>query len=483
MNGSRGADIFFWPFIKGRWTHEEHQAFLRGVRLYERAWEAVASLVVTRTVLQIRTHSQKYFAKINQGLKFPEEPYPSRYDVAAGKSGASAGAYLYDLPRLGQQRQQVKEQRGQQLQASRVGGDDAVAKHIPNSMPDFLAPPEQSPLFMQSRWGGGDDPYNFGGEVEPCLHHSSPLVGVEQPQEMQAVGPAKATHGAGASFIAPPSAGTFSSGCAGSGRPNAGFGFAPGHNDSATGARLDESVGARYPANRGLATSSSPNPGGGTTTAAPPSAPSLSPQSDGFSVYPPLPPSSSSFAPSVAGGSAFDCTSDYASGLAYSGHAASGPAIAVASAASFVGPPGYFAKSLAEAEQGRGSSGSSHQGPVAAGGFGGNPRVKETLSYKAAAWCAVGGAVEAYSLPRQGGGGGMGGGMGRGHHNLCKTPNTSISSATSTTRPWGVVSRGIARPFEGSSGSSRGSTAGSTAPRDFERKTCYPSTSGSRAGL
>lgn len=44
---------------KGRWTQEEHEAFLRGVRLYERNWEAVAALVPTRTVLQIRTHSQK----------------------------------------------------------------------------------------------------------------------------------------------------------------------------------------------------------------------------------------------------------------------------------------------------------------------------------------------------------------------------------------------------------------------------------------
>lgn len=44
---------------KGRWTHEEHEAFLRGLQLYERNWEAVAALVPTRTVLQIRTHSQK----------------------------------------------------------------------------------------------------------------------------------------------------------------------------------------------------------------------------------------------------------------------------------------------------------------------------------------------------------------------------------------------------------------------------------------
>lgn len=47
--------------------------FLRGVQLYERAWNAIALLVVTRTALQIRTHYQKYSAKIANGEVFPEE--------------------------------------------------------------------------------------------------------------------------------------------------------------------------------------------------------------------------------------------------------------------------------------------------------------------------------------------------------------------------------------------------------------------------
>lgn len=44
---------------KGGWTREEHEAFLRGLQQYGRNWEAVAVVVPTRTVLQIRTHSQK----------------------------------------------------------------------------------------------------------------------------------------------------------------------------------------------------------------------------------------------------------------------------------------------------------------------------------------------------------------------------------------------------------------------------------------
>ena len=67
---------------KGRWTHEEHLAFLRGLHLYDKTWEAIASLVPTRTVLQIRTHSQKYFSKIESGGVFPEEVRPFRVQHA-----------------------------------------------------------------------------------------------------------------------------------------------------------------------------------------------------------------------------------------------------------------------------------------------------------------------------------------------------------------------------------------------------------------
>ena len=58
---------------KGRWTCEEHDAFLRGVQLHKRDWDVVAVLIPTRTVRQVRTHSQKYFHKIDNGKLFPSE--------------------------------------------------------------------------------------------------------------------------------------------------------------------------------------------------------------------------------------------------------------------------------------------------------------------------------------------------------------------------------------------------------------------------
>ncbi|GMF25369.1 unnamed protein product [Phytophthora lilii] len=48
----------------GRWTEQEHQSFLAGLRLYGREWKKVAAKIKTRTSAQIRSHAQKYFAKL-----------------------------------------------------------------------------------------------------------------------------------------------------------------------------------------------------------------------------------------------------------------------------------------------------------------------------------------------------------------------------------------------------------------------------------
>lgn len=49
----------------GRWSHEEHEAFLVGLETYGKEWRKVASKVGTRTVMQVRTHAQKHFEKEN----------------------------------------------------------------------------------------------------------------------------------------------------------------------------------------------------------------------------------------------------------------------------------------------------------------------------------------------------------------------------------------------------------------------------------
>lgn len=47
----------------GRWTKEEHELFLKGLEIHGKGWKQIATLIKTRTVVQIRTHAQKHFLK------------------------------------------------------------------------------------------------------------------------------------------------------------------------------------------------------------------------------------------------------------------------------------------------------------------------------------------------------------------------------------------------------------------------------------
>lgn len=70
----------------GRWTKEEHEAFLKGLKVHGREWKKVALNIPTRTSSQIRSHAQKYFAKLAKD----EQNYPN----IATSSGESVAMNL-----------------------------------------------------------------------------------------------------------------------------------------------------------------------------------------------------------------------------------------------------------------------------------------------------------------------------------------------------------------------------------------------------
>lgn len=57
----------------GRWTQEEHRLFLEGLEKHGKGWKKIASLIKSRTVVQIRTHAQKYFQKLAKARHNGEE--------------------------------------------------------------------------------------------------------------------------------------------------------------------------------------------------------------------------------------------------------------------------------------------------------------------------------------------------------------------------------------------------------------------------
>lgn len=50
----------------GHWTDEEHEFFLECWAKYGKSWKKISEVMKTRTNEQIRTHAQKYFAKLDQ---------------------------------------------------------------------------------------------------------------------------------------------------------------------------------------------------------------------------------------------------------------------------------------------------------------------------------------------------------------------------------------------------------------------------------
>ncbi|XP_038877451.1 protein REVEILLE 6-like isoform X2 [Benincasa hispida] len=76
------------------WTEPEHDKFLEAIQLFDRDWKKIEAFVGSKTVIQIRSHAQKYFLKVEKsgtGEHLPP-PRPKRkaahpYPQKASKNG------------------------------------------------------------------------------------------------------------------------------------------------------------------------------------------------------------------------------------------------------------------------------------------------------------------------------------------------------------------------------------------------------------
>lgn len=93
----RGAPQLKPGQTAGRWTHEEHQAFLRGLKIYGREWKKVAEAIPTRTSAQIRSHAQKYFAKMSRDESILQVP-PLQQEQQPPEQAAAGSASIMALP-------------------------------------------------------------------------------------------------------------------------------------------------------------------------------------------------------------------------------------------------------------------------------------------------------------------------------------------------------------------------------------------------
>jgi SHAQKYF class myb-like DNA-binding protein len=154
--------------VAGRWTQEEHELFMQGLKMHNKQWKMIAEMIKTRTVVQIRTHAQKYFQKLlklKNGCELNIDNIDSMLDPSIMSTirpdGSGTDTAVINSPRT--KRKQASARATQDQQIMPASGNQA-----PSSAADFVAS-----CFKEE--------YMNGGSISaPYLYNAPKALGLYQ---------------------------------------------------------------------------------------------------------------------------------------------------------------------------------------------------------------------------------------------------------------------------------------------------------------
>lgn len=133
----------------GRWTAEEHRLFLQGLEQHGKGWKKIASLIKSRTVVQIRTHAQKYFQKLAKARQNGEDEGAVTFmEGRGGAASITSASTILVAPRRRRQVTGTKRKAIQSIVASAqregkkqaAAAQEAAASGVPNPFAVSIAP-------------------------------------------------------------------------------------------------------------------------------------------------------------------------------------------------------------------------------------------------------------------------------------------------------------------------------------------------------
>ncbi|XWS61229.1 hypothetical protein CRYUN_Cryun07bG0107900 [Craigia yunnanensis] len=82
------------------WTEPEHDKFLEALQLFDRDWKKIEAFIGSKTVIQIRSHAQKYFLKVQKNGTSEHLPPPRPKRKAAHPYPQKASKNAHGHPQV-----------------------------------------------------------------------------------------------------------------------------------------------------------------------------------------------------------------------------------------------------------------------------------------------------------------------------------------------------------------------------------------------